>query len=122
VGDTDESRLLYGFGLVDAAAAVAADVAAVSANPMGSLADWVRLYRRAPAEPVTEEPQASAPVPALPEPDAPTRLSSPLLPDRNTVLYGTLPLTMLTAAAILVALGVTAAVRRIRLASRAPSR
>lgn len=122
VGDTDESRLLYGFGLVDAAAAVAADVAAVTANPMGSLADWVRLYRRAPAEPVTEEPQASAPVPALPEPDAPTRLSSPLLPDRNTVLYGTLPLTMLTAAAILVALGVTAAVRRIRLASRAPSR
>lgn len=122
VGDTDQGRLLYGFGLVDAAAAVTADVAAVTANPMGSLSDWVRLYRRAPAEPVTEQPQAGAPVPALPEPDAPTRLTSPLLPDRSTVLYGTLPLTMLTAAAILVALGVTAAVRRIRLASRAPSR
>jgi membrane-anchored mycosin MYCP len=61
-------------------------------------------------------------VPALPEADAPTRVTSPLLPDRDTVLYGTLPLLLATATAILVALGVTAAVRRIRLASRAPSR
>ncbi|MGL4257404.1 MAG: peptidase S8, partial [Microbacterium sp.] len=61
-------------------------------------------------------------VPPLPPADAIERAASPLLPSRDTVLYGTLPLSVGTAAAILVALGVTAAVRRIRLASRAPSR
>jgi len=61
-------------------------------------------------------------VPPLPDADPATRVASPLLPDRDTVIYGTLPLLLVTATAILVALGVTAAVRRIRLASRAPSR
>lgn len=122
VGTDPENQLLYGFGLVDAAAAVSADIPSVSANPMGSLEDWVRLYRRAPVVPLPEEPARTVEVPPLPEADAPTRIASPLLPDRDTVLYGTLPLALLTATAILVALGVTAAVRRIRLASRAPSR
>lgn len=122
VGGDAASRLLYGYGRVDAAAAVSASVPTVSANPMGSLEDWVRLYRRAPVVPLPEEPAPSVEIPPLPEADPKTRASSPLLPDRATVLYGTLPLTILTATAILVALGVTAAVRRIRLASRAPSR
>ena len=114
--------VLYGYGLVDAAAAVTASLPTVTANPMGSLEDWVRLYRRAPVAPMPEEPAPSVEVPALPDADAATRVSSPLLPDRETVVYGTLPLLLVTATAILVALGVTAAVRRIRLASRAPSR
>lgn len=38
---------LYGYGLVDAAAAVNAAVAGVDANPLGSLAEWVVLHRRA---------------------------------------------------------------------------
>lgn len=42
---------LYGFGLVDAAAAVSADVPLVDAKPMGDLAEWIRLYRRADVEP-----------------------------------------------------------------------
>jgi len=122
VGADPADKLLYGYGLVDAAAAVSADVARVEANPMGSLKDWVRLYRRAQSAPLPTESAPSAEVPPLPKADAVARASSPLLPDRDTVLYGTLPLTLLTAAAILVALGVTAAVRRIRLASRTPSR
>jgi len=122
VGVDPADKLLYGYGLVDAAAAVTADVPRVTANPMGSLKDWVRLYRRAQTAPLPTESAPSAEVPPLPKADAATRASSPLLPDRDTVLYGTLPLTLLTAAAILVALGVTAAVRRIRLASRTPSR
>jgi subtilisin family serine protease len=113
---------LYGYGLVDAAAAVSASVAAVSENPMGSLEEWVRLYRRAQSEPRAAEPEAPVDVPALPPADTIDRAGSPLLPDSGTLLYGTLPLSVATAAAILVALGVTAAVRRIRLASRAPSR
>ena len=122
VGATELPDVLYGYGLVDASAAVTASVPAVTANPMGSLEDWVRLYRRAPVAPVPEESVPAADVPALPAAEPLTRATSPLLPDRDTVLYGTLPLSLVTATAILVALGVTAAVRRIRLASRAPSR
>lgn len=121
-GATDVPDLLYGYGLVDAAAAVSASIPSVTANPMGSLADWVRLYRRAPVAPMPEEPAAPVEVPPLPDAEPMTRAASPLLPDRDTVVYGTLPLLLVTATAILVALGVTAAVRRIRLASRAPSR
>ncbi|WP_243073549.1 S8 family serine peptidase [Microbacterium sp. SS28] len=107
---------LYGYGLVDAAAAVAASVPAVSENPMGSLEDWVRLYRRADAGPAPEPTVSPVAVEALPPADAATRPASPLLPSTDTLLYGTLPLGAATVAAILVALGVTAAVRRIRMA------
>jgi len=41
---------LYGYGLVDAAAAVRAEVPAATENPLGSLAEWVALNRRAEAE------------------------------------------------------------------------
>jgi subtilisin family serine protease len=54
----------YGFGLVDAAAAVSAPVAAVTENPMGELSAWVAVNRRAegaPAPTVTLDPE---PVPA----------------------------------------------------------
>lgn len=110
---------LYGYGLVDAAAAVSADVPAVTANPMGSLTDWIRLYRRAQTDPVPTRPSEAVEVPPLPPADVAERAASPLLPSRDTILYGTLPLSVLSATAILVALGVTAAVRRIRLASNA---
>lgn len=113
---------LYGYGLVDAAAAVTASVPAVTENPMGSLAEWIRVYRRAQSDPTPSRPAEAVVVAPLPPADTLERAASPLLPSRDTVLYGTLPLSVGTVAAILVALGVTAAVRRIRLASRAPSR
>ncbi len=116
--------LLYGSGLVDADAAVHAEVATVKANPMGSLVDWIRLYRRADSTPSPEPTVGPVEIEPLPPADAASRPGSPLLPTSDTVLYGTIPLTAATLAAILVALGVTAAVRRIRLAriSRSPSR
>lgn len=43
---------LYGYGLVDASAAVSADVDVVSVNPLGSLDEWIALNRRADAEPL----------------------------------------------------------------------
>lgn len=113
----------YGYGLVDAAAAISADVPAVSANPMGSLSEWVRMNRRAQApRPVpTTTPAVVAP---LPPADGPTERGSALLPSPDTLRYGTVPLFGGTLMAILVALGVTAAARRIRSARvpRAPSR
>lgn len=114
---------LYGYGLVDAAAAVTASVPVVDANPMGSLADWIRLYRRADADPRPDPSSPPAQIPALPAPEAATKPSSPLLPSRETLTYGTVPLVAATAPAILIGLGVTAAVRRIRSTrgSRAPS-
>jgi subtilisin family serine protease len=55
----------YGFGYLDAAAAVSADVPEVAANPMGDLAEWVRINRRAeptpePAEVVDAPPVVAA--------------------------------------------------------------
>jgi subtilisin family serine protease len=59
---------IYGYGLVDAAAAVSADVASVESNPLAvpyDLEEYVRLYRRSDAsspEP-TEEPGAESTAP-----------------------------------------------------------
>lgn len=116
-------RALYGYGLVDAAAAVTASVPSVSANPMGDLAEWIRLYRRAEVAPEPTETAVAVAIPQLPEADPPTR-GTPLLPSAETLRYGTAPLVAGTLAAILVALGVTAAARRIRSARapRSPSR
>lgn len=121
-GATKVPDPLYGYGLVDAAAAVSAQVPLVSTNPMGSLEDWIRLYRRAASDPQPAPSSTPVAIPQLPAADQATRPLSPLLPSTDTLLYGTLPLMAGSLAAILVALGVTAAVRRIRLASRTPSR
>lgn len=113
---------LYGYGLVDAAAAVSASVPAVTSNPMGSLSDWIRLYRRADADPAPSASAAPVEIDPLPQAEGPPPPASPLLPSQSTMLYGTIPLLAATVIGILVALGVTAAVRRIRSASRTPSR
>lgn len=116
---------LYGYGLVDAAAAVTASVPTVTENPLGDLAEWVRLYRRADAPAPTEGPTAApVEIPPLPPVESAPQASSPLLPTRDSLLYGTLPLAGGTLVAIMIALGVSAAARRIRQAriSREPSR
>ena len=43
---------LYGYGLVDAYQAVVADVPRVSSNPLGSIEEWVTVYRRGSDEQV----------------------------------------------------------------------
>lgn len=105
---------LYGYGILDAAAAVSAAVPLVDENPMGDLAEWVRLYRRADAAPEEDPDVAPVAVEPLPTADAPSPATSPLLPSADSLRYGTLPLIALTVPGILVGLGVTAAARRIR--------
>jgi subtilisin family serine protease len=41
---------IYGYGLIDAVAAVTASVAPVAANPMGDLDSWIATYRPASAK------------------------------------------------------------------------
>lgn len=105
---------LYGFGLVDAAAAINTNLPTVEKNPMGDLAEWIRLYRRAATEPQPQPTITPVQIPPLPDADAPTEAGSPLLPSADSLRYGTLPLIAVTVPGILVALGVTAAARRIR--------
>ena len=62
---------IYGFGLIDARAAVQASVPRVSKNPMGSLAEWITVHRRAPSTAVP------APAPSAP----PTSTATPVAPD-----------------------------------------
>ncbi|MBD7996689.1 S8 family serine peptidase [Arthrobacter sp. Sa2CUA1] len=63
---------LYGYGIVDANAAVNANVPAVAANPLGTIEEWIRIHRRgeAPAAPESEPPAGPA-VPDIPEPQVP---------------------------------------------------
>lgn len=112
---------LYGYGLVDAEAAISANIPTVSENPMGDLAEWIRVYRRAETEPQPEPTVTPVAIPPLPAADAPTEPGSPLLPSPDSLRYGTLPLIALTVPGILIALGVTAAARRIR-SARIPVR
>ncbi len=75
---------LYGYGLVDAAAAVRTDVPAVTANPLGDLHEWVRVNRRAVAtpSPVPSGGTIAAPAPvtdAQPRNPVGTLLPSPVL-------------------------------------------
>jgi type VII secretion-associated serine protease mycosin len=69
---------IYGFGKLDAAAAVSSSVTAVDANPMGDLAEWIRVHRRADA-PVSTP--TAVPLPtgsATPVPSAEAGPTSPL--------------------------------------------
>lgn len=104
---------LYGYGLVNASAAVSAQVASVNESPLGmTLEEWIRIYRRAQAGPAPTPSMAPVEVPPLPPREERTEASSPLLPSRDSLLYGTLPLLSGTLAAIMIALGVIAAARR----------
>lgn len=104
----------YGYGLVDAAAAVNADVPHVTQNPMGSLERWIELYRRQEPGPQPTPTVTPVEIPPLPPAEPPAEAGSRYLPTADALRYGTLPLMALSGAGILVVLGVIAAVRRVR--------
>src|SRR5690606_320490 len=109
---------LYGYGLLDASEAISASVPLVDENPMGDLAEWIRLYRRAEADPLPDPEMTPVQIDPLPAPERPTEAGSPLLPSAESLRNGTLPLIALTVPGILIGLGVTAAARRIRTARK----
>ncbi|MDI6944085.1 S8 family serine peptidase [Microbacterium barkeri] len=104
----------YGYGLVDAEAAVSAPVSRVAENPLGSLADWIALHRRADSGPEPTPTAGAVEIPPIPPADAPGEASSPFAPSADSMREVTLPLFALSAAGILVVLGVVSAVRRVR--------
>jgi type VII secretion-associated serine protease mycosin len=114
---------IYGFGLMDAAAAVTAAVPQVTANPMGDLADWIRLYRRAdvaPTEPSSPPAEATpTPIPAEPETIAgPPNPLGVLLPTIAQVRDVGVPLLLYAVFGTAFVLLTTAATRQFKAARR----
>ena len=102
---------IYGYGLINPVGAVFDDVALVTSNPMGSLAEWVRIHRRATAT-ATPAPTATAQIDPDPV-DIP--LTASLLPTAQSLAYVTLPLGVLTGfgtLAVLVGIGANRRFRR----------
>jgi len=105
---------LYGSGIIDPVAALTAEVDEVDANPLGSLADWIALHRRADApEPSTDgEAQEIVPIadPPLPRSDG----AQTLLPTAWTLAYITVPLSLVAGFGTLAALLGIGATRHTR--------
>lgn len=74
---------IYGFGLVNAQAAVNASVPEVSANPMGDLSEWITIYRRADSTPAPAPTVVPLPPETEPEVVGPANPLGTLLPTVN---------------------------------------
>ncbi|WP_347110295.1 S8 family serine peptidase [Paenarthrobacter sp. S56] len=64
---------IYGYGVLDAEAALKGDVPEASANPLGSIADWIRVHRRGDLSTPSQAPVASptSAAPTLADPTVP---------------------------------------------------
>jgi hypothetical protein len=98
---------------VDAAAAVSAEVEVVTANPMGDLAEWIRVYRRGEptSAPVPTGIATPTPAPVVAGPASPL---GTLLPSVIQLRSVGLPLLVFAVFAALLAWLVVAGVRRFR--------
>jgi len=103
---------IYGYGRLDAAAAVTASVPTVTDNPMGSLADWITLYRRAASTPAPAPTDAALPAPDS-TPIAPvTGVTGTLLPSITQLRDVGIPLLVYAGFAVTLVLLVASAVRQ----------
>lgn len=108
---------IYGFGLIDAQAAVTAAVPIVTDNPMGEFSDWITLYRRADATAAPTPQPTVAPTPA-PIASGPTDPLGTLLPTVGLLRDAGIPLAVFVGFAALLLWLVLAAVRRVKSARR----
>lgn len=100
---------IYGYGLVDAYAAVTADVPLVSANPLGSIDEWVIVHREQEGDPIVvplgpqtaEETESSSLPPRIP---AREELRGSLLPYAVTFGFATALAAVLVTGGVLVLL------------------
>lgn len=105
---------LYGWGVVDADAALNAVVPLATANPLfkltGSLQEWITVHRRADASPPAKTPEPS--VPATPTPTVPQPSTPVALPPSQ--LDSGLPATLVIGFGVLLLLVVLGAVLHLR--------
>ena len=105
---------LYGWGIIDPVPALTADVPEIEDNPLGSLAEWITLHRRAdaPSSEGGDESQEVVPIadPPLPRSDE----AKTLLPTAWTLAYITVPLSLVAGFGTLAALLGIGATRHTR--------
>jgi type VII secretion-associated serine protease mycosin len=103
---------VYGYGLLDAAAAVTASVPHVSANPMGDLTQWIHIHRRADT-PATAAPGAgdaeAAPAPKALAPERPATWRAFFWPQWSVLTTLWLPFSLISGFVALLALGAVGA-------------
>lgn len=96
---------LYGYGVLDVAAAVGKDITVPQESRLGSMADWIELYRRSSRTPTAQPaPPSEEPAEVIPAP-APPQAQDPLRPMHDVpalvVLgYGGLALAVVLAGAL----------------------
>ncbi|AGW41978.1 serine protease [Leifsonia xyli subsp. cynodontis DSM 46306] len=111
---------IYGFGLLDAAAAVTAEVPHVTANPMGDLSEWVRIHRRAEVTAAPESGGAqAAPAPQRLAPERPAVWTLFLWPSWSLLTTFWLPFALISGFLALLGLGGVGAWKHFR---RTPTR
>ncbi|MFF1574100.1 S8 family serine peptidase [Leifsonia sp. NPDC058292] len=107
---------IYGFGLLDAGAAVTAKVSHVTANPMGDLGEWIRIHRRADV-PATAAPGAgpvATPTPKALAPERELNVATLLWPQWSALTTFWLPFSLIAGFVALAALGGVGAWRHFR--------
>ena len=112
---------VYGYGLLEAAAAVTATVPHVTANPMGDLTQWIHIHRRADA-PATAAPgdgnAQAAPAPKKLTPERPVTWKAFLWPQWSVLTTLWLPFSLISGFVALLALGGVGAWLHFRRAAR----
>lgn len=116
-GQAEMPSPIYGYGYVNAARAVTADVPTVEANPMGDLAAWITQHRKAEAA-APEIPVDKGSVPALPPIESNAVAHNPFLPTTESLLYVSIPLAVFLGTATLVVLGAIGATRQLKRVAR----
>jgi membrane-anchored mycosin MYCP len=108
---------IYGYGYLNAVAALTGEVAAVDENPMGDLAGWITQHRKAASTPESV-PQDAGVIPEVPSLDPVAGPPNPFLPTRETLLYVSLPLALFLGTGTLVLLGAIGATRHLKRTAR----
>jgi type VII secretion-associated serine protease mycosin len=93
VGSGPDPSPIYGYGLIDADAAVSASVPVAGVAPAELLAEWVRVYRRADAEPIpTPTPVLPSPTPIVETEAGPVSPLGAVLPSIDQLRFVGIPL------------------------------
>jgi membrane-anchored mycosin MYCP len=97
---------LYGYGVLNAEAALKDEVPTASSNPLGSIADWIRVHRRGdfstPSQAPVASPTSAAPTladPTVPVAKKPATVDE-ALPAAVVLGFGALFVALVTGAAI----------------------